>query len=1725
MIRTVATVLLAVAITTVAAFAQPQISYVIPDIAAPGLNSYIEIIAPYNATGTFGTDGLYANDPSDAVRVELVNQSDTAYALLGPLVVSWNGRLVSTQFFAKPGAPTGITVPIRVVVNGTNSNSVSMSIVQPQPLGPITGTGQLGGGGNYGTRSARGAMIVDSLVIRPGNYAISVNTSAADGSGYFPLIVISKGPIRIGDGVTVRASGSGTTGGPGGGGGAAEFFDKFYLGSAPSYNNGGSGYTSGGPGGYNNPAGGGQVGGYGTATGSNGASLNGVSPGPTTAYEGGGGGTGHPFGKSGDGASVSGAPQGGYGGGASAGQNAGGGGAGYRTAGSNGSGSLTSQNGGRVYGNVEGVPLAGGSGGAAGNPQETLGGGAGAGGGGGGAIALYAMRELQAINSTTAASSTFLTTGANGTSGTSSGGGGGAGGFLIFGSKLFSSSYSPTSGDIRGGSGARNGGNGGNGGVRYEGMRGAALITGALTPYVGVSIDTLSYVESKQFNLVGSHDASRSVRIYMRSDATTWQLATTVAPGGLLWTQPITVPAPGQWYFVAAQDVPSPASGSYTDEPDWVLSQVAANIVTVKFIPKINTDPDKSGSVRFDNVLCDEIDIDTVKVWNTGDSTLRVTPTITGPDAGDFTILPPQSVGNEFSIPPGTDTVFLRIQFNPSSGGTKTARLELAHNDPREDKAGYWIDLSGHEYAIDGTISPSPLDLGNVCVGETSTPAQATLTVSSDTATTITAIDKVGPAPSGVFTVTSPAVGAPVAVNASLPISVTFVPQAAGAVTDSFRIHLGDCDSVTLVVTGTGIDIGVTVTPDPLDFGNVRVTSTASLNATIENTGASAGTITSITVSPAGAPYSVVPTNLGRTLQPGETVDEAVTFMPTVAGPAPPAQLCVTFSGPGGICEQTICVDLTGRGVTSLLKPSRQEITLTADPCDDMPPVLTDTFQVYNLGVASEDIAGVSTLGTTSNLTVTTSPSPLPQTVAPGDSVTFTVTWTPATPTTSLDSVIIATSSSDPAQSRLAVAVRTTWEHSRIDVLDASGAPMGPDSLVDFGTIYRFSSGTVCSGTTDASVIVENAGTLDENRVELRLVDGAAFSFDPPSPVAIAAGARQTVAISFDPTSTGSFRDTLLVINTTCPDTMRVALVGENLELVLTPDGEDFGQANVGQSLVGTASIVLEDNGLPGNTRVHVADAYISNDPAGVFAITNKPLPQDLAPGEGLDPQVEVTFTPQAEQQYTAQICFVIDQPCNETICVPLTGEGIQSNLQLNLSELNFGALFICQADTLEDLTLRNTGSADLTITSLSIDGADAAAFDVLDPTALPITLAPGQTQRVTVRFVPANGSHDGAMQARLVVVSSDRTAYVSLRGERRRQVLTTPLALAFGSVEIGTTATQTVLLQNRSDAPMTITALDIPAPFRVVDPSSLPITIPALGSVEITVEFSPGEETDYSENLTVTQTTPCDGVTEIPVTGTGKLTRTGQVSVVIPGDLTGAPGDHITIPLVLTDELQLAQTGATTFRATVRFRKTLLFPTGARGGAEPFAAKPASAAAVDAGQIVSNSIEGLDRVLTVEISNAQPPVAGDTLGFVDAVALLGDTVQTPVTIDTLYFTDGDAEVTVTTDDGAFTLIGYCEIGGSRLVAVTGQAGIKTVAPNPFNPNTEITFETIETGPSSLIIYDAAGREVERLVDGQRLEARPHLRVWNAGDRPSGIYYVVLTTPTQRFTRRLMLVK
>jgi hypothetical protein len=1728
-------------IASSSALAQPAVSYTIPDIGAPGMNVYVEIIGPWGSKWNFSNQDIEFEGPGTPLYVEPVNAADNARIVVGPCVVSWEGRMISTQIFVKKGAAPG-PCPIHVVRNGTPGAPIGFTIVTPAPLN-LTGGGAIGSGGAFGTRSQRGAMIVSSLNVGAGNYTVSTadcDPTIVGNQGYLPFIIISTGPVTINSGARIALDALNRDAAAGGGGGGGQVCDAITFGGGTGAGvgtNGGNGYTGGSWGGRNDQGvfvgpKGDIIQANGTGTGATvthfggkaSGSLNGAPGGKDISApsaqniqcypEGAAGGTGHPFGEGGT-ASCGGTQSGtaGHGGAGGAMNNASGSGAGYGGNGANGGGQ-----GGLRHGNKHGVPLAGGSGGGSGNPEGS-GVCAGEGGGGGGAIAIFSQERL------TNAGSITVHGAPGGSGGAEGGGGGGSGGMAIIGAKdtlAIGGALSAAAG--AGGPGTPGGGNGSQGRLRYDGFpvnTREPVLNNAASTYVGITTDTVTYVAKPTYRLWGTSDSQSDIYVWIKGDNayTSWTriygpgASTRVQFRGRRWYADLTFPAGGNYYIVAAQEEATENTDQWERTPQMVMSQAAANIIYVDLTPKINHDT----TLFVRDVACERSVTDSFKIVNSGYATLTVNAPTIAPST-DFQVVSPTFPISIPGISANNDTSFIWVTyvFAPTTPGTKTATFTFVNNDPRIDvndpvvgqnnpRNPLVVQVTGRKLRFEPRLSTYDLRLPEVCVDSTSS-ATMQFFWNTDSTGSIVRIDPIGTGPFSILAPTVFPTSPRTLPGGNLPITVQFHPTAPGSFTQQFRVIVSPCDTpLVLTGRGTAVQANMAVNPDPIDFGLVPVGTTASQAVSVTNNGTSTEVIASIYFVPA-LPELTAPNLLGQTLRPTMSIPGTATYTPTTAGQIPAGtRMCIVFTG---TCPDTVCIPVTGTAITSMLVLDSM-ITLRAEPCAQQAPLETDTLHLRNLGTAGVDIVSIaSALG---RVTLLTNPT-VPSTLGSGQEITIVVRYQPGPTGTFYDTVVVRTSSSDPQQRELRTIVRLIRDRSKIDVLDSAGNVVDP-LPVDFGSLLD------CDAERVVRFIVRSGGNITEN-VGVRMADGSAFTVTPSPAFTLDAGGDQSLTVRFSTGSSGVFTDTLIVTNELCNEEIRIPVIGRRSGLRYTYPGYDFGQSNVGITVTGSTFFRF-DSTTTNDVRTVVRDVFVKQT-GTAFAITRKSMPATLAPNEITT--VDISFTPAAQQTYSAELCWIRETPCLDTLCVPITGEGILANLLVRRSTLDFGPHFVCQDSTL-DLVIENAGNAPVDISAITLGGADAAAFQQVTPVGVPLTLTPGDSLTITYRFDPSLVATDGVKTATVTIVSNDPnrpSLVVTLIGERRRQAIQSPASIDFGSVDVGTFAEQDLVLYNRSDAPLRIDALPISAPFTIVSPTTLPITIPpAPGSVTIRVRFTPVDSLPASSDLVAHYTEPCVDSTVVPVRGQGKILAVGLADITL-ADVTGAPGDEVVIPLVLTRGERLREAEATTIHATVRFNKSLLYPHRIRAANEALP-KPVTGEAVSLGNIISSAIVGDDRVLTFEVTNDPMPVAPDTVAFIDATVLLGDRITTPMSIDTLYFTDG--RVVTSTQDAIFTLVGYCEVGVNRLVRMTGAAGIKAVSPNPFNPTTEILFETSEAGASTLTVFDANGRIVTRLVDGIRLPVGAHVVTWDASTQPSGVYYIELRTPTERSIERAVLVK
>jgi hypothetical protein len=94
---------------------------------------------------------------------------------------------------------------------------------------------------------------------------------------------------------------------------------------------------------------------------------------------------------------------------------------------------------------------------------------------------------------------------------------------------------------------------------------------------------------------------------------------------------------------------------------------------------------------------------------------------------------------------------------------------------------------------------------------------------------------------------------------------------------------------------------------------------------------------------------------------------------------------------------------------------------------------------------------------------------------------------------------------------------------------------------------------------------------------------------------------------------------------------------------------------------------------------------------------------------------------------------------------------------------------------------------------------------------------------------------------------------------------------------------------------------------------------------------------------------------------------------------------------------------------------------------------------------------------------------------------------------------------------------------------VPATTALHPARPNPFNPETTVSFDLARTGHARVEVFDCTGRRIRTLTDGS-LAAGAYSRSWDGRDDtgrpvPSGVYYCRLSTGGTTNMQKLMLLR
>jgi hypothetical protein len=252
---------------------------------------------------------------------------------------------------------------------------------------------------------------------------------------------------------------------------------------------------------------------------------------------------------------------------------------------------------------------------------------------------------------------------------------------------------------------------------------------------------------------------------------------------------------------------------------------------------------------------------------NTGNATLNIASiTLTGTNAGDFTLAPASSCGATVAV---HDTCTVNVTFTPGAVGARSAAVTLTDDALDSPES---ITLSGQGLLQPtADLSATNLTYSGAGVGSTSASQTATLTNNGNAPLTITGI-VTGGADSGDFAVSNVCTS-PIAAGAHCSISATFTPTASGARTATVTISDNAASSPQVItLQGAGQDFSLSLSAvSPIEPGSsansqLTVTSVGGYNQLISLACSGAPALSSCTVTPSSITPSATTTTVALTL-------------------------------------------------------------------------------------------------------------------------------------------------------------------------------------------------------------------------------------------------------------------------------------------------------------------------------------------------------------------------------------------------------------------------------------------------------------------------------------------------------------------------------------------------------------------------------------------------------------------------------------------------------------------------------------------------------------------------------------------------------------------------------------------------------------------------------------------------------------------------------------------
>lgn len=455
---------------------------------------------------------------------------------------------------------------------------------------------------------------------------------------------------------------------------------------------------------------------------------------------------------------------------------------------------------------------------------------------------------------------------------------------------------------------------------------------------------------------------------------------------------------------------------------------------------------------------------------------------------------------------------------------------------------------------------------------------------------------------------------------------------------------------------------------------------------------------------------------------------------------------------------------------------------------------------------------------------------------------------------------------------------------------DESNSTIGSDISVD-PLIYDFENIRVGeTGTTHFTISNTGSEDLEIGSIVITGIDADAFTLqnDSCSNQSIVPSGNCMVEIKFTPPEQGSYGVSVDISSNDPDEAVReITIRGKALEadIEVEPVIHNFGeheQTSAPQTFTITST---------GEVELQIGNIHVTGIDASEFAITHDGCSnQTLAPLTG-NCTIDVEFAPVGVGEKLAALTVESNDPDEAEAEAGLLGTGV-TPITVTPSIGSFENVNVGENSDIKNFTLENTGSNEVGLGSINIEGNDAGEYVLQNDQCSNQTLPGGGTCTFESLFSPTT---EGLKTATLSIPSI-LILSVPMTGTGivfPPDISIDPTSHNFGNVDIGVTSIpQTFTVSNIGNTDLEINTITLTGAdateYSIQNNNCLNQTITSSGNCTLDLVFSPTTEGTKSAAVSVQSNDPNTPIFTVSLSGTGSQPVTDSDFWITLGDYEG---------------------------------------------------------------------------------------------------------------------------------------------------------------------------------------------------------------------------------------------